>query len=489
MLRREACLAQRAGGGVDDMSAFSAPAPLADDSSSMPRVGWKFIVLYAAAWTGVWMALLPPVLVGLGLRVHAIDPENAAGDLALVMGAGALVAMFGNPLFGHLSDRTTSRFGMRRPWLIFGSVAGAGGLATIACATSIWQVLLGWCATQLAYNAALAALMAILPDQVPERQRGLVSGAAGMGLPIGMVGGTFLVWALAESTLASFLVPGAIAIATTVCLAWVLPDRKLEHVALPTQKREHFKLGAAASRAPSRGFISDPLQYPDFVWAWTSRFLLFMGIACLLTYQGFYLIRQLGVSATDVPRLIFVSALVQCAALTAASLIGGSSSDAFGRRKIFLFVAALIYALALIVIAAAPSFAWFLFGRLLTGVGEGMYSGAGNALVADVLPERERGAGRNLGIFNMSAALPQMLAPAIAPAILLAAGGSYSVLFVAGAAFAALAAFAILRVRGTSASLREPRLDREANVQDLRDAAEQTGSAESLHDPVRGHNE
>ena len=451
------------------MPDFNVSACANDEPTEMPRVGWKFIVLYAAAWTGVWMALLPPLLVGLGLRVHAIDPDNASGDLALIVGSGALVAMFGNPLFGHLSDRTTSRFGMRRPWLLFGTVAGAAALATIACATSIWQVLLGWCATQLAYNAALAALMAVLPDQVPERQRGLVSGAAGMGLPLGMVGGTFLVWALAESTLAAFLVPATIAIATAVFLAWVLPDRRLARVASPIdrthsdgdetlQSRESFERGepfrnsevSGSSGKLSRALISNPLRYPDFAWTWISRFLLFMGIACLLTYQGFYLIRQLGVAVADVPRLIFVSALIQCAALTAASLIGGSSSDAFGHRKNFLFVAALIYALALIVIAAAPSFAWFLFGRLLTGIGEGMYSGAGNALVADVLPERESGAGRNLGIFNMSAALPQMLAPAIAPAILLVAGGSYAVLFVAGGAFAVLAAIAILRVRATS---------------------------------------
>jgi len=423
------------------MSDVTGPAAAEHDepaSSNPARVGWKFIAIYVAAWTGVWMALLPPVLVGLGLRVHAIDPDHATAGLSLVMGAGALVAMFGNPLFGHLSDRTTSRFGMRRPWLIFGAVAGAGGLATIACANSVWQVLLGWCVTQLAYNAELAALMAILPDQVPERQRGLVSGAEGMGLPIGMVGGTFLVWALADSTLAAFLVPAAIAIVTAICLAWVLPDRKLERVVLTSGER----------RSPSAALAHNPLRHPDFAWAWTSRFLLFMGIACVLTYQGFYLIHQLAVPVADVPRLIFISALVQCAALTVASFIGGSSSDALGRRKIFLFVAGLIYALALVVIAAAPSFAWFLFGRLLTGIGEGMYSGAGNALVADVLPARESDAGRNLGIFNMAAALPQFLAPAIAPSILLAAGGSYAVLFVAAAAFATAAALAILRVRG-----------------------------------------
>ena len=420
------------------MSDVAAPiaAERGNSPSSAARVGWKFIAVYVAAWTGVWIALLPPVLVGLGLRVHAIDPDNAAADLSLVMGTGALVAMFANPFFGHLSDRTTSRFGMRRPWLIFGALAGACGLAMIACAASVWQVLVGWCVTQLAYNASLAVLMAILPDQVPQRQRGLVSGAAGMGLPIGMVGGTFIVWALADSTIAAFLVPAAIAIATAFALAWVLPDRRI------------VSIGVDANRENLRATHRNPLRYPDFAWAWSSRFLLFMGIACVLTYQGFYLMHQLAVPVADVPRLIFISALVQCAALTAASFIGGSSSDRFGRRKNFLFAAGLVYALALVVIAAAPSFAWFLFGRLLSGIGEGMYSGPGNALIADVLPERESDAGRNLGIYNMAAALPQSLAPAIAPTVLFAAGGNYAVLFFAAAAFAAAAALAILRVRG-----------------------------------------
>jgi len=420
---------------------MSAAAPALSNDGLPGRVGWKFILAYVAAWTGAWMALLPPVLVGLSLRVQAIDAQNSTADLSLVMAFGALVAMAANPFFGHLSDRTKSRFGMRRPWLLFGVLLGTASLALIACATSLWQLWLGWCLTQLAYNAELAALMAILPDQVPERQRGLVAGAAGTGLPIGMVGGTFLVWALYDSTLAAFLVPAAIAIATAVWLAAVLPDRRFEPAPPPAPVGTNVL-------SPPPPAARNPLAYPDFAWACTSRFLLFMGIACLLTYQGLYLIHQMAVPLTDVPRWIFISALVQCAALTAASFLGGSGSDALGRRKFFLFAGGVTYALALITIALAPNFVWFLVGRALSGIGEGLYSGAGNALIVDVLPEREREAGRNLGIFNIAAALPQSIAPTIAPVILYFAGGSYAVLFVAAAAFAVGAGLAILRVRG-----------------------------------------
>ena len=402
-------------------------------------VDWRFIAVYAAAYVGMWMALLSPVLVGLAMRVHALDPEHATASLSLVMGVGALLALFGNPFFGQLSDRTTSRFGMRRPWLIAGALGGAVGLAMVARADSIAQMLLGWCVAQLAYNAQLAALVAILSDQVPPRQRGTVSGVVGVSLPVGMVGGTCLVQALSYSTLAMFLVPAAVAVAGAVCLAWVLPDRRL----------------AAASRPPRYGlreffgsFWINPLRFPDFGWVWSSRFLLFAGVSVLLTYQGFYLIHQLGRPPAEVPRLIFLSTLVQSGAMVVFSSVGGGLSDLVGRRKVFVCGSALVYALALLLIAFAASYAWFFAGMVITGAAQGMYLAVDLALVTDVLPDHEVHAARNLGIFNIASVMPQSLMPAVASGVLFASGQNYAALFVVAAVLVALGAWAIQPVRG-----------------------------------------
>ena len=83
--------------------------------------------------------------------------------------------MFANPFFGRLSDRTTSRLGMRRPWMVIGLAGGSLGILVVALAPSIAVVLLGWCIAQLFFNALLATLVAVLPDQVPVAQRGTVS--------------------------------------------------------------------------------------------------------------------------------------------------------------------------------------------------------------------------------------------------------------------------------------------------------------------------
>ena len=427
------------GSGDKSETAPHEVAPSAESPAGARRVGWPFIAVYAAAYTAMWMALLSPVLVGLALRVRAIDPDHATDSLSLVMGVGALMALFGNPFFGHLSDRTTSRFGMRRPWLIGGALGGAAGLAIVAQAGSVAQVLLGWCIAQLAYNALLAALVAILPDQVPSEQRGTVSGVVGVSLPLGMIAGTYLVQAVAGSMFAVFLVPAVIALVGAVGLAWVLPDRRLARSGRPRYGFDEF-LGS---------FWINPVRFPDFAWAWASRFLLFAGLAVLMTYQGFYLIRQLGCPPADVPRLIFLSTLVQSVAVVISSVLGGHVSDLFDRRKIFVSVAALIYASGLLVIAFAADYSRFLVGMAITGVGQGVYLAVGLALVTDVLPDRETDAARNLGVFNIANAMPQSLAPAIAPAILALGGGNYTALFVVAAMCAAASALVIHPVRGS----------------------------------------
>ena len=401
-------------------------------------VGRVFMAVYGLAYTGLWMALLSPILVGLAMRVRVIDPAHADDSLSLVVGVGALTALFANPFFGRLSDRTTSRYGMRRPWLIGGALGGAAGLMVVAQAASVAQLLLGWCVTQLAYNAQLAALAAILADKIPASQRGTVSGIVSISLPLGMVCGTFLVQALVDSTLAIFMVPAAIAFACALVLACALQDSRLASV-----QRAHYGW---------RGFLGsfwiNPLRFPDFAWVWSSRLLLFAGVAVLLTYQEFYLIHQLHCPPGEAPHRIFVSTLVQACMLAAFSLLAGSFSDAVGRRKVFVSSAELVYALALLMIAVTDSYRWFLVGMAITGIAQGTYLAVDLALLNDVLPERETQAARNLGIFNIASVLPQLLMPAIAPGILAASGESFTALFVMAAVLVALGAWAILPVRG-----------------------------------------
>ena len=67
------------------------------------------------------------------------------------------------------------------------------------------------------------------------------------------------------------------------------------------------------------------------------------------------------------------------------------------------------------------------------------------ALVVEVLPA-SGGTAKDLGVLNIAGALPFVLAPAIAPAVLSVGGESYAVLYVVAGACAALGALAITPV-------------------------------------------
>jgi MFS family permease len=413
-------------------------AVLAPQSPVAHRVGWGFMSLYTLAFMSTNLVFLAPILVTLPLRVNSlVGIEQAPKNLALVAGIGALVSVFGNPFFGRMSDRTWSRLGMRRPWLVIGLLGGTLGILIVALAPNIPVVLLGWCVAQLFFNALLAALIAVLPDQVPRAQRGLVSGVLGVCLPIAAVSGTFLVKLFTGHAIAAFLVPCVSGGFFILLFAVTLKDRRLAKADRPAWSLREF----------ASTFYVKPRTSPDFAWAFASRFLFLMAYALLTTYEAYFLLSKIGSAAADVPQQIFLGTVAQSVLIVAASLVAGKLSDWTGRRKIFVFIASIVYGVAMFAVAIASNFNGFLVGMAISGLGFGMYTAVDLALVADVLPSKDNVA-KDLGVFNIAGALPFSIAPAGAPIILAIGGGNYGVLYAFAGICAIIGALAILPVRG-----------------------------------------
>ena len=413
-------------------------SPVGEARRGQARVGWGFVSLYTLAYMSTCLLFLAPALVTLALKVNSlVGIDQAPRSLAQVTAVGALVSMFGNPFFGRLSDRTSSSWGMRRPWMVIGLVGGSMGILVVALAPGIPEVFVGWCIAQLLFNALLAAMVAVLPDQVPVAQRGQVSGILGVCLPVAAVTGTFLVQLFSGHQLAMFMVPCAIAGFFVLLFALTLQDRRLSRQVVPPWTVREFLLT----------FYVAPRRNPDFAWAFLSRLLFVLAYAFLVTYQAYYLLEHLHSAESDVAHQIFVGTLVQSVVLVLASILGGRLSDRTGRRKVFVVSASIVYGAAMFVVAVASSFNGFLVGMAISGIGFGAYMAVDLALVADVLPDDDNVA-KDLGVFNIAGALPFALAPAIAPAILLLGGGSYSLLYAAAGVCALAGACAILPVRG-----------------------------------------
>ena len=420
------------------MSALSPPAAAQHDETEA-KVG--FVAVYALAVFGVFLALLTPPVLTLALRVAEVAPDRKESVLSLALGLGALVSLLVNPIAGLLSDRTTSRWGMRRPWILAGMVVGSLGLAMIATGGAT-LIVLGWCVTQFGFNFVIPTLLAVLPDQVPARQHGRVSGLLNAGFPVGVVAGVFIAQAVAPHTLAMFMVPAAIAAALVLLFLLMLDDRRLDPAKVPPMDLPGF----------ARSFWISPREAPDFCWAWVSRFLLFMGLATLMSYQVFYLLDKLGLSPAAIPETMLKSTLISTVTTVLGSLLGGWLSDRINRRKVFVLVSAVIYGVGLAVIGIASNLDGFLWGIAICGLGQGVYLAVDLALVTEVLPDKTGGAAKGIGIISLANNIPQSLAPAIAPLFLAVAAtggkGNYSFLFTMAAVFALLGAAAVLPIRG-----------------------------------------
>ena len=376
-------------------------------------------------------------MVSLALRLRQLSPATAAADLALVLSVGALFAIVSNPVFGHFSDRTRSRFGRRRPWLVGGMLCGTVALLIIANAQTVNAVLVGWCLAQLAFNAVLAAMVAVLPDQIPEEQRGTVSGVIAICLPLGQALGTLIVRGVSESTLLIFVLPAALGTAAVLLLAWVLPDRASTDD--PIAGRSLKEMVSA--------FWLDPRAYPDFAWACLSRFLLAMGGTFITTYQPYYLIENLGFGDAEVAGRLSQAVVVQTSLMVIFGLVSGKLSDVLRRRKVFVFMGGALYGTGLCLIALARSYDSFLAGMAIMGIGHGMYFGTDLALVTGVLRSRPHASGRDLGLLNVANTLPQSFTPALGSLILQGSGSNYPLLFLLAGCAAFLSSLAILPLR------------------------------------------
>ena len=386
------------------------------------------------ALVGLFVALLPPVIVSLALKVNEIASENTAGVLSLALGLGALMALLMNPLAGRLSDRTRGRFGMRRPWIIGGVVAGYLSLILLTQAGDVFSLVVAWMLVQLSFNAAIAALLAIMADSVRPKNRGRVAAAVGVAQNGSLVIGVFIVQ-LFDATTPQVLVPGAVGCAVVIVFALTFTDRVLtEKPASAFGVKDFFG-----------SFIFDPRKNPDFGWAWLMRFLLTAAAVTATNYLALYLINDLGVSEADAANAVFYATLFNVVGVVSTTFVAGWLSDRLGRRKIFVFVAALVAVVGLVILAFAPNLAVVYAAQLIVGAGIGSFYAVDLALVTDVLPSSTDN-GKDLGVVNIAQALPQSLVPAAAGGVVAVVG--YPGLFISGAVLGILGAVAAFRVKG-----------------------------------------
>ncbi|MEU8353474.1 MFS transporter [Streptomyces sp. NPDC048845] len=420
-------------------TATGAPPPGGSSApvQALPDPRPRLVIGMAAGQLGLFLALLTPILVSLQLKVQSVVPENdQVTSLGIITTTGSVAAMLANPFFGRLSDRTTSRFGRRKPWLVLGMLGLLLGLMIIATASSVAVITGGFVIASASANAALAAFVATVADNVPEYKRGKISGLLGIMQNLAPTAGTWIAQYFNDRMLLLFLVPSVIGILLVLGYVMVLPDKPLEHKPEP----EGFK-------AVLRTYWVSPRQHPDFAWAWLSRFLLTLANWMFTTFRLIYLQHEMRLTAAEATETLATGVLVYGLCVMGSAQAAGWLSDRFGRRKPFIAAAALLFGVGMLILSGADTVALFYCAEVVLGLGFGTYLGVDLALVIDVLPDPENPS-KDLGIFNIAMSAPQIFAPALGALLISLGGGhNYAILLVTASLVCLGGALAILPVR------------------------------------------
>jgi len=418
------------------------PLALAEPSVHV-RNGW--IAGLSLASLGMWMASLTPIQVILPIQLQDIDRAHKLAALAIVSGVGAVASVLATPVAGALSDRTTRAYGFgrltgrRHRWTLGMALLGAISLLVLAHQQTVAGVAVFWVFFSAFQNGEYASLSAAIPDHVPVRQRATVAGWVGMPQALGLVVGTVLtVLVLNSDVVSSYYILAVLLFVLAIPFVFRTPDHPLD-----PEHRDPISW-----RKLAQSYWISPKEYPDFAWAWITRFLASLAIAMGTLYLLYFLRDQVhygklfpGQTAAD-GLLILILIYTVCVVITA--VVGGVISDRIGKRKMIVTVSGALMGLAALLLTFVETWNASMVAAVLFGIGFGAYLAVDQALITQVLPAAADRA-KDLGIINIAIVGPAAIGSAIAgPLVIL---GGYPTLFAGTAIVAALGSIFVWRIK------------------------------------------
>lgn len=432
---------------------------------------WSDHLALNAYWLGINIASGSITPVILPYLVALFVPEALKNTyLANLRVVGLAVAMLVQPMAGMLSDRSTSRFGRRRPFIAVGTVFNLLFLALIAASPLLLGsafdqsvrpalgvsaayalLLVGVVLLQVSSNVGHGALQGLIPDQVPEDQRGRSSGvkavmellpvflvlaigplvdAGRIGAAIGIVMAGFVVTMLVTvlkvketplrhkpsgalgRPLLRLVALTAIFVGVTRAALWLVRAAGGGAAAAGASAAATIAWVGLAGLAAMAGSIflgvylgawvgigAQARQQRSFIW-WVINRLLFL--AAVGSIQGFaqYFLRDV----LGLPNPAFMTTVLLAVValfLLPSALYGGVLADRIGRKRL-VGASGLVAAAGTLLLLFSANVPMVIVSGCIIGLGTGTFYATNWALGTDLAPRAE--AGRYLGISNLAGA-------------------------------------------------------------------------------------
>jgi MFS family permease len=403
--------------------------------------------------------VLTPLVIPL-LVQQFVGEANKGTYFGIIRLWALMAALLIQALMGLLSDRNTSKFGRRRPFILIGAIVEAIIIFAIGLTGQLegmpgYWVLFGlYILSMLGSNISHAATQGFIPDLVPDEKKGLASGIkALLELPLPLVFSSFVVAGMIErgnlwGALASLITVILVAMGITM----FAPDKPLSEKPDPINWDPFLRLlgmtavftaiiyfsGMGVQRflnsieglPPNQVIIfgeiagvigmliailfgvlislrislgSKVKDQRSFSW-WVVNRLAFMVAATNLSSFMVYFLQEKfpayegsEVAGPAARIIMFVGIFILVSALP-----GGWLADKIG-KKLVSAISALLVALGAGIVIAAPSLTGIIFiGASVVGVGLGMFYSANWALGTELVPEGQ--GGKFLGLSNLAGA-------------------------------------------------------------------------------------
>jgi MFS family permease len=444
--------------------------------------------------------VLTPLIVPLLVQQFVGEAEK--GTYTGLMRLWALMAaLLTQALMGILSDRSTSRFGRRRPFIFVGVIFEVIVILLIGMTAQLegmfgYWVLFGlYILSMLGANISHAATQGLIPDIVPDEKKGLASGIKTlMELPLPLVFASFVVAGMIEKgNLWGSIFALVTVMLTAMALTMLVKEKPLAETPPPINWDPFLRLvgmtavftaiilGAGWGVKQAIGFAAGSEEIQG-MWLTGAAGLLGMGIAVVV---GVLISTSISLSQEEddhrsftwwvINRLAFLvgannfagfmiyflqekfpeyaqgyEAAGPAARITMfigifillSAIPSGWLADRIGKKPLIVLAGVLAWIGAAIIILA-PDLTITFIGASIAGIGVGFFYSANWALGTAIVPEER--AGQFLGLSNLAGAGAGAIGAYIGGPI--GDSTSYVLLMIIYGSMALISIFAVLGIK------------------------------------------
>lgn len=370
----------------------------------------------------------------MAAKIENLDPTNKVALLGAITALGGLIATIALFAWGVVSDLTRSRLGRRTPWVLVGGLGGGLGLLAIGLSDNIPAVFTSFIIFEIVFNALPAAMLAVFPDRIPRQKRGTSSAIYGGAQVLGGAVAGILASQFLTNTTPIYFVSSITLVVGVLLFVLVAPDYSSKD--LPREKLD------------LRGILDSlkfPSNAPDFYWAFAGRFLMLLGLYMVSNFSLYILSDYIGLSGEELSSTVLLVGLAGLPTIVIGTVVAGPISDKIGRRKIPIFLASMLFGLAVLFPLLMPTPLGMILFSAVSGLGLGAFLSVDTALMTEVLPSEES-RGKDLGILNTANTVPGIIAPLVTSAIV-GIGIGYPPVFIVSLVIIIIGSFSIFKIK------------------------------------------